>query len=147
MYIDNAVQAHILAAENLLSTQTAAGQAFFISNQEPVYFWDFFSAIWAQFGHVPRFRVFVPLWLAWMVAFVLEIVTFVTGAAQTLDTGSVKDAVRTHFSDNTKAIEILGYRPTVGLAEGLRMWCDDYRAYLDHHKQKLQEQQKKQHLA
>lgn len=42
MYIDNAVQAHVLAVENLLTTKTAAGHAMFISNQEPVYFWDAF---------------------------------------------------------------------------------------------------------
>lgn len=130
VYIDNAVQAHILAAENLLTTRTAAGQAFFISNQEPVYFWDFFLAIWAEFGHIPRHRVFIPMWLAWIVALIMEVITFFTGAAVTLDTGSVKDAVRTQYSDNTKAIEILGYRPKVGLAKGLRLWCDDYKKHL-----------------
>ena len=46
MYIDNAVQAHLLAIENLLTTKTAAGEVFFISNQEPVYFWDFLAYIW-----------------------------------------------------------------------------------------------------
>ena len=136
MYIDNAVHAHILAAENLLTTQTAAGQAFFISNQEPVYFWDFFSAIWAHFGHVPRYRIFIPLWLAWVVALIMEVITFITGAPQTLDTGSVKDAVRTQYSDNTRAILVLGYRPIVGLAEGVRLWCDDYKAYLEKQAQK-----------
>jgi len=124
MYISNAVDAHILAAENLLTTKTAAGQAFFISNQEPVYFWDFMAFVWAQFGHVPRFRVHIPQSVAWATSCVLEAFTWLTGAASTLDRGSVKDGVSTRFSNNDKAIEILGYVPKVGLAEGVRLACE-----------------------
>ena len=130
MYIDNAVHAHILAVENLLTTKTAAGQKFFISNQEPVYFWDFLAYVWAQFGHLPRFRIHVPTPLAWLAGYALEWLTFFTGAAPTLDRGSVKDSVRTHFSDNDRARRILGYEPKVGLAEGVRLSCDDYKKQL-----------------
>jgi sterol-4alpha-carboxylate 3-dehydrogenase (decarboxylating) len=130
MYIDNAVQAHVLAIENLLSTQTAAGHAFFISNQEPVYFWDSLAYVWAQFGHVPRYRIHIPAGLAWFAAYVNECITFFTGGASTLDRGSVKDGIRTHYSDNDKAQRILGYVPKVGLAEGMRLACEDYKKHL-----------------
>jgi sterol-4alpha-carboxylate 3-dehydrogenase (decarboxylating) len=130
MYIDNAVDAHVLAVENLLSSKTAAGEIFFISNQEPVYFWDFLAYIWAQFGHVPRFRIHIPTTIAWLAGFALEWTSWLTGSASTLDRGSVKDGVRTHFSDNSKAIRILGYKPKVGLAEGVRLSCEDYKKYL-----------------
>ncbi|CAK3844220.1 Sterol-4-alpha-carboxylate 3-dehydrogenase, decarboxylating [Lecanosticta acicola] len=130
MYIDNAVRAHVLAVENLLTTATAAGHAFFISNQEPVYFWDFLAYVWAQFGHVPAFRIHIPMWLAWVVALILEVITFFTGSASTLDRGSVKDGVRTQYSNNAKARRILGYVPEVKLAEGVRRSCDDYQRYL-----------------
>ncbi len=132
MYIDNAVKAHVLAVENLLTTQTAAGQVFFISNQEPVYFWDFLAYVWAQFGHVPRYRVHIPTTVAWVVAFILEWITWLMSAAATLDRGSVKDSVRTHFSNNDKAREILGYEPSIGLAEGVRLSCEGYQRYLAH---------------
>lgn len=130
VYIDNVVHAHALAVENLLTTQTAAGQAFFISNQEPVYFWDFLAAIWAHFGHVPKFRVHIPMAVAWVAGYALEWVTWLTGSASTLDRGSVKDGVRTQYADNAKAIEILGYEPKIGLAEGVRLSCEDYKKYL-----------------
>ena len=130
MYIDNAALAHVLAVENLLSTKTAAGQAFFISNQEPVYFWDFMAAIWAEFGHVPKYRIHIPTSIAWLAGYALEWMTWFTGGASTLDRGSVKDGVRTHFSNNDKAIRILGYQPVVGLAEGVRLSCDGYKKYL-----------------
>ncbi|KAK4546045.1 hypothetical protein LTR36_002182 [Oleoguttula mirabilis] len=124
MYIDNAVDAHVLAIENLLSSGTAAGHAFFISNQEPVYFWDFLAAIWAQFGHVPSVRVHIPMPIAWAAGYAFEWYTWLTGAAATMDTGSVKDGVRTAYSNNEKAKRILGYEPKIGLAEGVRLACD-----------------------
>ena len=130
MYIDNAALAHVLAVENLLNTKTAAGRVFFISNREPVYFWDFMAYIWAQFGHVPRYRVHIPTSIAWVAGYALEWLTWFTGGAPTLDRGSVKDGVRTRFSDNRKAQRILGYEPRIGLAEGVRRSCEDYKKYL-----------------
>ena len=130
MYIANAVDAHILATENLLTSKTAAGEAFFISNDEPVYFWDFLAFIWAQFGHVPTFRVRIPVGLAWLVAVIMEIITWFTGGAATLDRGSLKDGISTRYSDNSKAQQILGYKPKVGLSEGVRRTCDAYKKLL-----------------
>nr|POE56585.1 sterol-4-alpha-carboxylate 3-dehydrogenase, decarboxylating [Quercus suber] len=118
LYISNAVDAHLLAAENLLTSQTAAGHAFFLSNDEPVYFWDFLAHVWAQFGHCPRYRVHIPTVLAWLVAVILGWITWFTGAASTLNAGTVQDGMRTCYSSNIKAREILGYVPKVGLAEG-----------------------------
>jgi len=130
MYIDNAVHAHILAAENLLTTETAAGEAFFITNQEPAYFWDFLMFVWAQFGHRPAFQVHVPVALAMVVAFLLEWVSWALGLPTTLDTGSVKDGIRTQYASNEKAIHILGYRPIVGLSEGVVRTCEGYKRQL-----------------
>ncbi len=130
IFIDNAVDAHILAIENLLTTQTAAGHAMFISNSEPVYFWDSLAYVWAQFGHVPKYRVHIPANIAWFAGWANEWITYFTGGASTLDRGSVKDGYRTSYSDNSKAAEILGYEPKVRLAEGMRLACEDYKKYL-----------------
>ena len=130
MYIDNAVDAHMLAAENLLTTQTAARHAFFITNQEPAYFWDFLAFVWAQFDHYPPYRIHIPAWLAFVAGFIFEWITWITGAPSTLDVGSVKDGIRTHYATNEKAIQILGYRPKVGLSEGVRRSCKGFRRQL-----------------
>jgi sterol-4alpha-carboxylate 3-dehydrogenase (decarboxylating) len=131
MYIDNAVHAHTLAIENLLfGPQTAAGQAFFVTNQEPVYFWDFLAYVWAQFGHTPRFRLHIPVGVAFFLAFILEFLTWVTGTPATLHRGSVKDSTRSYYADNEKAIRVLGYRPIVGMSEGIRRSCEGYKRQL-----------------
>jgi nucleoside-diphosphate-sugar epimerase len=51
-YVDNVADAHILAAENLMSSKTAAGEIFFIQNNEPISFRDLSLEIWKNFGHV-----------------------------------------------------------------------------------------------
>ena len=66
-YVDNVVYAHILAAENLLIPKDklesggAAGEAFFITNGQPVYFWDFARGVWAAFGHVNPRTIYIPM--------------------------------------------------------------------------------------
>lgn len=54
-YVDNVADAHVLAAQNLVSSKTAAGEVFFIQNNEPIAFRDFCLEIWKNFGHV-RYR-------------------------------------------------------------------------------------------
>jgi len=70
-YVDNVAYAHILAAENLLAPEkdlefgSAAGEAFMITNGEPVYFWDFARGVWAGFGHVNPKRIYIPMSLGY----------------------------------------------------------------------------------
>ncbi|KAI9724549.1 MAG: hypothetical protein M1812_000617 [Candelaria pacifica] len=124
IYLDNVVEGLLLAAENLMSTRTAAGEAIFISNNEPVPFRDFCLAVWANFGHTPRFEVRIPRQLAWGIGYIAEWATWVSGTSSTLTRGSVKDACATRYSNGAKAERILGYKPRVGLVEGLRISCE-----------------------
>lgn len=144
VYITNVADAHLLALENLLAHhpsssstrngvkvpnektegQSAAGEAFFISNQEPVYFRDFMLAIWAHFGHFPPFTVRLPGRLAWTAGLCADVVTWFTGGEPTLSRGSVNDALGTRYSDNTKALNVLGYVPRVGFVDALRIACE-----------------------
>ena len=131
VYVDNVAHAHVLAAENLLARGRAAGQAFFVSNLEPVYFRDFMLAIWAHFGHRPRYQVRVPLGLARVVGLLAEGVSWVTGRGMALSRGSVLDAAGTRWADCAKAQRVLGYEPVVGFAEGVRRACVDFERVLE----------------
>lgn len=123
IYIDNAAWAHVLAVENLLTTQTAAGEAFFVSNQEPVYFWDFLAYVWAQLGHHPKRRFYIPSRLAWVAGAVAEFTEWMFGTDSTMSRGSVKDGTKMQYANCRKAEAILGYKAEVGLAEGVRRAC------------------------
>ena len=122
-YVGNVAYAHVLAVENMLSTQTAAGETFFISNQEPIPFRDFCKAIWKEFGHIPPFEVSIPKPIAWASGWLAEWATWFTGTDSTLNRGSVKDYCQTAYANTDKARRILGYQRQVGLQEGIQISC------------------------
>lgn len=128
VYISNIADAHLLALENLLShtpsPASAAGHAFFISNQQPVYFRDFMLAIWKHFDHVPPFQFTVPTSLAWFAGLIAEIMTWVGGKESALSRGSVRDAVGTRYASGAKARSVLGYQPRVDLVDAVRLACE-----------------------
>lgn len=123
-YAGNVADAHVLAAANLLPSRTAAGEAIFISNEEPIAFRDFCLAIWANFGHYPSFELHILVLLAVFAGYVAEYVALFTGTPATLSPGSVSDACATRYCSGEKARNILGYRPKVGIEEGIRVSCE-----------------------
>jgi sterol-4alpha-carboxylate 3-dehydrogenase (decarboxylating) len=42
----------------------------------------------------------------------------------------VKDCSRSYYADNEKAIRVLGYKPIVGMSEGIRRSCEGYKRQL-----------------
>ena len=123
-YISNIADAHILAAENLMTTRTAAGEAFFISNHEPITFRDFCLEVWKQFGHYPPFEVHIPERLARLAGYAAEWITWLTGTPTTLSSESVIEACCTRYCSGVKARKILKYEPRVGIEEGIRISCE-----------------------
>lgn len=146
VYVGNVADAHVLAVENLLFHQPsseqsnptgtdnfgcgsiesgrAAGETFFIQNNEPVPFRDFSLAIWKEFGHTPSgLEIPIPEGLGWILGLFAEAFTRVSGQATTLSRGSVRDACAVRYASGEKARRILGYRPRIGLEAGLKRSC------------------------
>lgn len=123
-YVGNVADAHVLAVENLLSKRTAAGQAIFISNEQPLPFRDFCLAVWKEFGHYPPFEVKIPETLATFAGFVAECTTWITGSAPTLSRGSVRDACQVRYCSGETARTILHYKPCVSIEDGIRISCE-----------------------
>lgn len=132
-HVGNAADAHILAVENLLSSRTAAGEAFFIQNNEPITFRDFCLAIWALFGHIPPFEVHIPESLACLAGMACETVTWLMGTTTILSRGSVRDACAIRYANGSKAERVLGYEARVGIEEAVRLSCEVGR----HHKRQV----------
>ncbi len=70
-YIDNAAAAHVQAADALAAGSANAGQAYFITDPEPVVFWEWLDAFFTGVGEPPLSRS-VSLASALRVAGVLE---------------------------------------------------------------------------
>lgn len=129
-YVTNVADAHVQGTENLLSTKTAAGEAIFISNEQPIPFRHFCLAVWAEFGHYPSHEIKIPRSLATFAGSIADLVTRATGTPTTLSQGSVNDACSVRYCNGTKARLLLGYQPKVGLEEGIRLSCEDYKQRL-----------------
>ena len=120
-YIENAAQAHILAAEKLLENSRLSGNIYFISQGEPVYLWDMVNHILAAAGKKPVTKT-IPRRLAYAIGWLME------GLYKGLDIRSeprmtrflANELARHHWFDISAARKDLGYVPEVSMADGLK---------------------------
>ena len=71
VYVENAAQAHLQAADHLAIDSPVGGNAYFISQGEPVNCWDWINDLLALDGQAPLAHS-IPLWAAWMLGAFLE---------------------------------------------------------------------------
>ncbi|KAL6720777.1 erg26, C-3 sterol dehydrogenase [Lecanora helva] len=133
-YVGNVAHAHVLAAVALmethklgernttpLDTERVDGEAFFITNAQPLYFWDFARMVWSaagdrtQPGEVWVIGKDVGLRLATLV----EWVFWAVGKTPNLTRGKVQYSCLTRYYCVDKARARMGYVPLVGVKEGV----------------------------
>ncbi len=120
-YIDNAAEAHLLAADRLAPRATIAGKVYFISNGEPMPTWDLVNQILAAGGLPPVTRS-VPVWLAVAAGWLLESLYAIAWpeAEPPMTRFVARELATSHWFDLTAARRDLGYVPRVTIAEGLK---------------------------
>ncbi len=129
-HVENAVDAHLLAAAKLRQTpETVGGQAYFITDDEPSNGLDWFRPLVEGLGHAwPKRRV--PGWLVYRVAALLEWLHFLRGGAgpePTLTRRGVLNLIRDGSFRIDRARNELGYSPRVRAADGLAAILPDAR--------------------
>lgn len=120
-YVDNAVDAHLNAAEALQKDDSpAAGKAYFIANDEPVNPWEFFNKVLSEL-ELPLIQKHVPLGLALTMGSLAETVwrTLRLDGEPPATKAMASVMGTSHYFDLTAAKQDLGYCPQVSLEEGL----------------------------
>jgi len=130
---ENVIHAHFLAAEALLRSQVERpkedmrvdGEGFVITNDEHVRFWDFARAIGAAAGHPTRIEdvTTVPKWIGLAMAVIAEWLVWIMSFGRKksrLNTVAIRFSAITRTYGIEKAKRRLGYKPVVGLQEGIR---------------------------
>lgn len=128
VYVDNAARAHLLALDNLRSSGSAAGKAYFITNDEPVTVQAWLEQMLTAVGETPRLGRVSP-GLAMTVATVLDFFWRLLRLRKDppLSRFLVEHLATSHWFDISAARRDLGYAPQVSTAEGLRRLAAAHR--------------------
>ncbi|KAJ6783894.1 hypothetical protein PWT90_04945 [Aphanocladium album] len=130
-YVGNVAHAHLLAARLLLATAAAAttpldhervdGEVFFVTNDEPVYFWDFARAVWRAAGNQAGTE---GVWqisrdMSVFLGMASEIFNSIVQKKPTFTKQRAILSTMTRYYNITKAKMVLGYEPQWTLQEGV----------------------------
>lgn len=120
VYVDNAADAHLQAAEALAPGSPVAGSAYFISQGEPVNLWEWVNTILDRLD-LPKVTKSMSFKSAYTAGAVMETVYGLLGvASEPLMTRFLAlQLARSHYFSIEKARRYFGYSPRVGMDEGL----------------------------
>ena len=123
-YVSNFVDAVMAAEERLEPGSTVAGQAYFITNGEPMAFFDFVENVIVKLGY-PPITGKIPYWLTYTAAAIFEGIDTIKGGSLntegTLTRFSVRYMVTHHYYSIEKAKRDLDWEPKVSIEEGIKL--------------------------
>ncbi|XP_054797227.1 3beta-hydroxysteroid-dehydrogenase/decarboxylase-like isoform X1 [Prosopis cineraria] len=132
-YVENVAHAHICADRALASEGTVAGkvsgQAYFITNMEPIKFWEFMSLVLEDLGYErPRIKipVFVIMPIAHMVEWAYRLLGPYGMKVPQLTPSRVRLLSCSRTFNCSKAKDSIGYTPIITLQEGLQRTIKSY---------------------
>jgi 2-alkyl-3-oxoalkanoate reductase len=120
IYIDNAAEAHLLAAQRLEPGSAIAGRSYFVTQGETIPLWEMVNRMLAA-ANLPPVRRRVSLPLAIAAAGVLEIAYSLSRQAEEppMTRFLARQLSTTHWFNIEAARRDLGYEPRVSIDEGL----------------------------
>ena len=133
-YVDNLIDACLLADAKLDNRSCISGQAYFITNGEPMPFWDFVRAIVKRLDLPAMSDTAIPHQPILALAYAKEwFDTYIRGGTVGVEDGFTPFAISYmcthHYFSIDRAKKDLGYHPKVSIAEGLERTC----RYLEQH--------------
>jgi 2-alkyl-3-oxoalkanoate reductase len=131
VYVENAAEAHLLAADKLQTGSPICGKAYFITNGEAVNCWEWINAILGLAGLAPVKRR-ISLRAAYAAGAVCEALWTILGRRDEprMTRFLAAQLGTSHYFDISAARGDLGYQPRVSMAEGmerLKSWLSAAR--------------------
>lgn len=121
VYIDNAVDAHILAAERLGPSSPIAGKNYFITNDQPMTMAQLINGLLRAAGQ-PAVERRIPGGLAYAAGTIFEGIYHLLGIQEEppITRFVARQLTTAHWFDLSAAKQDLGYIPKVSMEEGFR---------------------------
>ena len=129
-YVEDAALAHINALHALIEGK-ACGNAYFISQGEPVILWSWLNQILIKLGIDPLTKR-VPLKFAFFIATILEAVwkLFAIKGDPPMTRFAAVELAKDHYFNISRAKQDLGYSPQYTMDQAIEKTVDDLKRYL-----------------
>ncbi|MBW0472240.1 hypothetical protein O181_011955 [Austropuccinia psidii MF-1] len=115
-----------------------AGEAFLITNGEPIHFWDLARAIWHTYVRMspsaqrlglkaqPNVNIVIPAVLGMIIAYIVEFLAKLRGKPAIFRPSTVRYTCAVKYHNIEKARVVLGYEPLIGISEGIKRSVEWY---------------------
>lgn len=139
-YVENVAHAHICAEQTLASevgAKKAGGQAYFITNMDPIKFWEFMSLILEGLGYKrPSTKIPVTFMMpiAHMVESTYKLLSRYGMPVPQLTPSRIRLLSCNRTFNCSKAKDQIGYEPIVSLKDGLEKTIESYSHLKAEHK-------------
>lgn len=129
IFVENAAAGHIQAAEALTSQASPVnGNAYFLSQGEPVNCWNWINEILTMKG-LPKVKRSIPFWAAWNLGAAMEVwykvCRFQTEPLMTRFLAA--QLGQSHYLDISRAKRDFGYKPLLTMEEGMSQLAEQFR--------------------
>ncbi|WP_372370043.1 NAD-dependent epimerase/dehydratase family protein [Candidatus Uabimicrobium sp. HlEnr_7] len=127
VYISNAANAHILAANELSPNSVVSGKAYFISNGEPLPVWELINKILGAANVPPVTKTISPK-IAYFAGWLMEMVysALRIKSEPRMTRFVAKQLSTSHWFDISAARRDFGYKPTVSIDQGIELLKQDF---------------------
>ena len=124
-YITNLIDGLLAAEAQLRNAESVCGgEAYFVTNAEPLGFWEFIDRVLVAIGQPPT-KGRIPFAIAYPIAAIAEAIDNIKGGKVGAENGFTRFAVRymctDHYFRVDKARRDFGYTPQVTIDEGIAL--------------------------
>ena len=127
VYVENAAEAHLQAADAMVDSPSMGGRAYFISQGEPVNCWNWIDELLELAGQ-PKVSRSISLGAAWRIGVVLEAAHRLLGIQREprMTRFLAAQLARSHYFNIDQARNDFGYQPRISTEEGMQRLANSW---------------------